>query len=116
MIAVSETVGGYARELLAVLVAIMSLAAPMAAAAATSHVAQIEQPETLQDSDPASDTGLHPPKVCYVAWCGVCSAAVPASGSVILRLAHSGHPYPEPDQSTAGLDSPPAVGPPRSVA
>ncbi|MQW94305.1 hypothetical protein EPK84_04075 (plasmid) [Sinorhizobium fredii] len=118
MIAVSQTVGRCARELLAVLVAIMFLLGPTVAAAAATcdvHVAQIVHSEAQQNSDRTGDKGLHPQKVCCVSVCGWCSAVVPAPGLTVLHLASSGHAYPDPEQSIAGLDSPPAVGPPRSV-
>ncbi|ACP22292.1 hypothetical protein NGR_b08360 (plasmid) [Sinorhizobium fredii NGR234] len=118
MIVASQTFRRCARELLAVLVAIMFLAAPTIAAAAAicdGHVAQFEHSETQQNSDHTGDKGLHPQKVCCVAACGWCSAVVPAPDLAVLHLASGGHLYPDPDQSIAGLDSPPAVGPPRSV-
>lgn len=119
MIAVSQTTRRCGRELLAVLVAIMFLVAPMAEAAPVlcdNDCAQVAHTETSND-DVERKGDLHPVghKACCNSVCSLCNVILPASNPVVFHLEAIAQQYLDPQQSITGLSSRPALGPPRSI-
>jgi hypothetical protein len=119
MIAASQTIRRGGRELLAVLVAIMFLVAPMAEAAPVlcdNDFAQVAHTET-SISDVARPGDLDPVehKVCCKSVCSLCNVILPASSPVVVHLDSGAQRYLDPQQSITGLGSRPTLGPPRSI-
>lgn len=118
MIAVSQTIRRCGRELLAVLVTIMVLVAPMAEGAPVlceNNSTQTAYIETSQ-SDFARKHDAHPVdhKGCGKSVCSLCSVLVPTP--VVFHLDSSAQRHLDPQQSLTGLTFQPALGPPRSLA
>ncbi len=118
MIAASQIVRNRARELLAVLVAIMFLAAPTAVATLVNcdaHTARSEQVLSSQE-DTVLHVEFHPgdQKACCKSACSVCNAVFPAPPLIGVTLKSDNHRYLPKQQPIVGLDSRPAIGPPRS--
>ncbi|MDW5317640.1 hypothetical protein [Rhizobium sp. PL01] len=119
MFAVSQTIRRYVKELLAVLVAIMFLVAPMAEAApvicdnGSPQVAHIE----TSMGDVAGQGDFHPAeqKGCCKNVCSLCNVILPASDPVVFHLDSGAQRYFDPQQSITGLRSSPALGPPRTI-
>ncbi|MCA1408976.1 hypothetical protein I6F26_32970 [Ensifer sp. IC3342] len=118
MIAASQTVRKRARELLAILVAIMFLFAPTAEAALVNcepHTISMEHVVSSQ-----GDTALHvdiepgDQKACCKSACSLCNALFPAPFSVGIALKSDGHRYFDPQRPIIDINSRPAIGPPRS--
>ncbi|CAN7491628.1 hypothetical protein [Pararhizobium sp. LjRoot238] len=119
MTAANETIRRSGRELLAVLVAIMFLIAPMAEAAPVicdNDFAQVPHTETSK-GDVARQGDLHPvdQKACCKSVCNLCNVILPASNPVVFLLDSGAQRYLDSQQSIAGLTSRPALGPPRSL-
>lgn len=119
MIAVSQTIRRCGRELLAVLVAIMFLVAPMAEAAPVicdNDFAQVAHTETSKgDVDRKGDLHSVEHKACCKSACSLCNVILPASNPVVFHLDSGAQRYLDPQQTTTGLSSRPALGPPRSI-
>ena len=118
MIAVSQTIRRGGRELLAVLVAIMFLVAPMAEAAPVlcdNDFAQVAHTETSK-GDVARPGDLHPfkHKACCKSVCSLCNVILPASNPVVFHLDFGAQRYLDRQRPITGLSSRPALGPPRS--
>jgi hypothetical protein len=119
MIAVGQTIQRYARELLAVLVAIMFIVAPMAEAAPVicdNDFAQVAHTETSK-GNVALKGDLHSvgDMACCNSVCSLCNVILPASNPVVIHLESGPQRYLDPQQSITGLSSRPALGPPRSI-
>lgn len=119
MIAASRTVRKHARELLAVMVAILFLFVPMAEAARVecgSHTASSEHVVSSQ-----ANTDLHieiepgGPKACCKSICNLCYALLPAPVLVEFTLKSGGRRDLNPQPPIDGIISRPAIGPPRSA-
>ncbi|CAN7445535.1 hypothetical protein LJR098_004190 [Rhizobium sp. LjRoot98] len=119
MIAVSQAIRRCARELLAVLVAIMFLLAPMAEAAPKICDNDLPQGVHVETSmgDVAGQGDFHPAeqKACCKNVCSLCNGILPASDPVVFHLDSGAQRYFDPQQSITGLRSSPALGPPRST-
>lgn len=119
MIAVSQTIRRWARELLAVLVAIMFLVAPMAEAAPEICDNDLSQAVHVETSmgDVAWQGDRHPveQKACCNSVCSLCNVILPASNPVVFHLDSGAQRYLDPQQSITGHSSSPALGPPRST-
>jgi hypothetical protein len=117
MIAVSQTIRRGGRELLAVLVAIMFLVAPMAEAAPTCNndLSQVQHIETSK-GDVAGQGDHHPieQKACCKSVCSLCNVILPASNPVVFHLDFGAQRYLDRQRPITGLSSRPALGPPRS--
>ncbi|WP_429811700.1 hypothetical protein [Ensifer sp. B1-9] len=119
MIAASQTVRKHARGLLATLVAILFLVAPIAEAAPIAcepHVAGSEHVISSQgkaDLDGKTETGDQ--KACCKHVCGLCYTLFPAPtfGEVTLKSGDRRDLSPQPPID--GIISRPALGPPRSI-
>ncbi|THK39181.1 hypothetical protein EHS39_06345 [Ensifer sp. MPMI2T] len=108
-----------ARGLLAILVAIMFLAAPMAEATASAcddHAVQFEHSETSRDLNQSGDHRPDDHKACCHTACTWCSIVLPAANPVVLSLDSHGQDYLDPESSITGVTSPPTLGPPRAQA
>jgi hypothetical protein len=119
MIAESQTIRRFARELLAVLVAIMFLVAPMAEAA--PEICNKDFPQAVHGETPMGDVAgqgdRHPAaqKACCKSLCSLCNVILPASNPVVFHPNSGAQRYLDPPQSITGLSSSPALGPPRSI-
>lgn len=119
MIAASQIVRKRATELLAILVAIVFLFAPMAEAAVVKcqpHALNTEHVVSPQ-SDPAPPVDTEPgdQKACCKSVCSLCNALFPAPIPVGFTVKPNGHRDFGPQQPITGIYSRPAIGPPRSA-
>ncbi|WP_331375854.1 hypothetical protein [Sinorhizobium chiapasense] len=114
-----QTTWRCARGLLAILVAITFLAAPMAEATPSpcdNYAAQLEHSEASPDLTHSGDHHPGDHKACCHSACNWCSIVLPAANSVVLSLDANGQRHLDPQSSITGVTSPPALGPPRSHA
>ncbi|OHV78574.1 hypothetical protein [Ensifer sp. LCM 4579] len=119
MIAASRTVLKRARELLAILAAIMFLFTPMAEAGLVKcepHIVSSEDSVSPQ-GDPARHADFEPgdQKACCKSACSLCNALFPAPVLFAIALKPDGHRELDPHRTIAGINSRPAIGPPRSA-
>lgn len=119
MTAANETIRRSGRELLAVLLAIMFLIAPMAEAAPVicdNDFAQVPHTErSTGDVARQGDLHLVEQMACCKSACSLCNVIIPASNPVVFPLDSGAQRYLDPQRSFAGLASRPALGPPRSL-
>ena len=119
MIAASQTVRKHAKGLLAALVAILFLVAPIAEAApiaCETHVAGSEHVISSQgkaDLHGKTETGDH--KACCKRICSLCNTLFPAPTFGAITLKSGGRRDLAPQTPIAGIISRPAIGPPRST-
>jgi len=119
MIAASQIVRNRAKELLAILVAIMFLFAPTAEAALVK--CQPHTPSTEHIVSPQSDPAFHvdtetgDQKACCKSACSLCNALFPAPLPVGFTVKPDGYRDFGPQQPIIGINSRPAIGPPRSA-
>lgn len=119
MIAASQTVLKRARELPAILAAIMFLFAPMAEAALVEcgpHIVSSEHTVSPQ-GDPALHVDFEPGdrKACCKRACSLYNALSPARVLLEIALKPNGHRDLDPQRTIIGINSRPAIGPPRSA-
>jgi len=118
MFAVSQTIRRCARELLAVLVAIMFLVAPMAEAAPTCNndLSQVQHIETSK-GDVAGQGDHHPieQKACCKSVCSLCNVILPVWNPVVFHLDSAAQRYLDPQPSFIGFTCRPPLTPPRSL-
>ena len=119
MVALNRTIARHARELLAVLVAIMFLFAPMAEAApfiCDNDLPQVTHFETSV-GDVAGQGDLHPAeqRACCKSVCSLCNVILPVSDPGVFHLDSGAQRYLDSQQSSTGLSASPALGPPRSI-
>ncbi|WP_141679566.1 hypothetical protein [Ensifer adhaerens] len=119
MIAASHIVRKRARELLAVLVAILFLFVPMTQAApvdcGTHAVGSQHAVSSQVKTDLHVDSKPHGPKACCMSVCSLCYAVFPTSVIGEINLNSEGRRDPAPQPSINGITSRPAIGPPRSA-
>lgn len=119
MIAVSQTIRRCVRELLAVLVAIMFLVAPMAEVAPEICDNDLPQAVHVETSmgDAAGLGDRHPveQKACCNSVCSLCNVILPPSNPVAFHVDSGAQRYLDPQQSITGVSSRPVLGPPRSI-
>ncbi|WP_234900258.1 hypothetical protein [Rhizobium skierniewicense] len=116
MIAVSQTIRRYARGLLAVLVAIMFLVAPMAEAASElcdNDLPQALHVETSMGEEARQDDRHHVEQmVCCKSVCSLCNVILPPSNPGVFHLDSVAQRYLDPQQLITGLSYRPVLGPP----
>lgn len=119
MIAASHIVRKRAKELLAVLVAILFLFVPMAEAAPIkcgSHIAGSEHVVSSQGkADLHADTETGDQKACCKRICSICYAVFPTPVFGEITLKSGGRRDLTPQTPINGIISRPAIGPPRSI-
>jgi hypothetical protein len=116
MIIAKQTVRRCATGLLAVLVAIMFLSAPMAEAGSArcdTHAGEIEHTAS-QAQDRPDDDGIDHQKACCAGLCKGCHIVLPTSVLFELGRDSNARQTFAPPPSISGLFDPPALGPPRS--
>lgn len=119
MIAASQTIRRCARQLLAVLVAIMFLVAPMAEAApiiCNNDLSQVEHIETSK-GDVAKRGDHHPcdQKACCKSACNLCNVIIPVGNPVVFHLDSGSQRYLDPQASFIGSTCRPPFTPPRPL-
>lgn len=116
MIAVSQTIRRYARKLLAALVAIMVLVAPMAEAA--PEICDNDLPQAvhfgISMGDVAGQNDRHhvEQKTCCKSLCSLCNVILPPSNPGVFHLDSVAQRYLDPQQLITGLSYRPVLGPP----
>lgn len=119
MIVASHIVRKRARELLAVLVAILFLFVPMAEAApidcGTHTVGSQHAVSSQAKTDLHVDIRAHGSKACCMSVCSLCYALTPAPTLIEAVMRSDGHRDLDPQRPIVGIISRPAIGPPRSA-
>ena len=119
MIAASQTIPKHARELLAALVAVLFMFAPIAEAAPVKCGSHAGSSEHVVSSRGKTALHVHAQpgerKACCKSACSLCYALFPAPILSELTLKSGSRRNLNPQRPIYGIISRPAIGPPRSA-